>query len=127
MLNDDPLTAQIIGCAIEVHRQLGPGLLESSYQHCLAHEMQLQGVIFKAEQALPIKYKETQLNCGYRMDFVVADKVMPLQKVRNISTFLMVAKNESQIGIKNRRSKPSVRSSDPLDFNILTFCSDIIK
>lgn len=53
----DPLTEKVIGCAIEVHRALGPGLLESSYQQCLAHEMKPNGVPFVAEQPVPVEYK----------------------------------------------------------------------
>ena len=67
----DPLTGTIVDAAIEVHRELGPGLLESAYQHCLGHELALRGVTFRREQALPVVYKEAHLECGYRMDLVV--------------------------------------------------------
>jgi len=67
----DPLTEKVIGCAIEVHRALGPGLLESSYQQCLAHEMKLNGIPFVAEQPVPVEYKGIRLDCGYRLDFLV--------------------------------------------------------
>ena len=67
----DPLTEKVIGCAIEVHRALGPGLLESAYQQCLAHEMKLHGIPFVAEQPVPVEYKGIRLDCGYRLDFVV--------------------------------------------------------
>ncbi len=72
----DPLTEQIIGCAIEVHRALGPGLLESAYQQCLAHEFQLQGVSFVMEEPVSVTYKEVTLDCGYRLDFLVDGKVI---------------------------------------------------
>lgn len=65
------LTAAVIGCAIEVHRNLGPGLLESSYQTCLAYELRLKEIPFKEEYALPIRYKKVELNCGYRIDLLV--------------------------------------------------------
>ena len=68
---NDPLTQKVIGCAIEVHRTLGPGLLESTYQHCLAHEFSLQNIPFKTEWPLPVNYKDIQLDCGYRVDLLV--------------------------------------------------------
>ncbi|MBK6324566.1 MAG: GxxExxY protein [Chloroflexi bacterium] len=76
MLIDEALTEQIIGAAMEVHRQLGPGLMENVYQVCLAHELDLRGVRCQREKPLPIVYKGTQLDCGYRLDFLVEDKVV---------------------------------------------------
>lgn len=76
MLIDEALTEQIIGAAMEVHRQLGPGLMENVYQICLAHELDLRGVKCQREKPLPIAYKGTQLDCGYRLDFLVEDKVV---------------------------------------------------
>jgi GxxExxY protein len=70
------LTEKIIGAAIEVHRALGPGLLESIYQTCLAHEIALRGLRFEKEKPLPVEYKGIKLESGYRLDFVVADKVV---------------------------------------------------
>jgi len=66
-------THEIIGAAIEVHRHLGLGLLESAYQTCLAHEMTLRGIAFKAQAALPVSYKGVELDCAYRMDYLVGD------------------------------------------------------
>ena len=70
------LTEKIIGAAIEVHRALGPGLLESIYQTCLAHEMALRGLHFEKEKPLPVEYKGVKLESGYRLDFVVDGKVV---------------------------------------------------
>jgi GxxExxY protein len=70
------LTEKIIGAAIEVHRALGPGLLESIYQTCLAHEMALRGLRFEKEKPLPVEYKDIKLESGYRLDFVVESKVV---------------------------------------------------
>jgi GxxExxY protein len=70
------LSNRIIGCAIEVHRVLGPGLLESTYQQCLARELQLNNIEFKLEQALPVQYKGCQLDCGYRIDVLVANEII---------------------------------------------------
>jgi GxxExxY protein len=76
MLYEKELTGQIIGAAIEVHRELGPGLLESAYQACLTQELSFQGLSFEQEKPLPVKYKGIQVDCGYRLDFVVAGKVV---------------------------------------------------
>ncbi|MGC9365330.1 MAG: GxxExxY protein [Fidelibacterota bacterium] len=82
---DNQLTRTIIGCAIEVHKELGPGLLESAYQQSLAHEFQLQGIPFEAEKDLPIIYKNSRLDCGYRIDFLVKERViLELKSVREI-------------------------------------------
>jgi GxxExxY protein len=70
------LTAKIIGAAIEVHKTLGPGLLESAYEECLAHEMQLCGLDFERQVPLPVAYKGINLNCGYRLDFLVEKAVV---------------------------------------------------
>ena len=70
------LTREIIGAAIEVHRHLGPGLLESAYQQCLAKEFQLRGISYQSEWPLPLEYKGLRVNCGYRVDFLVANSVV---------------------------------------------------
>ncbi|HEV8430381.1 MAG TPA: GxxExxY protein [Pyrinomonadaceae bacterium] len=70
------LTHEIIGAAIEVHRKLGPGLLESSYRECLCRELLLRGVAFRREKGLPLEYKGIKLDCGYRIDILVADRVV---------------------------------------------------
>jgi len=66
----------IIGAAIEVHRTLGPGLLESAYQQCLSHEFALREIPFERQKPLPVDYKGTLLDCGYRLDFLVAGMVV---------------------------------------------------
>jgi len=70
------LTEQIIGAAIEVHRELGPGLLESAYEVCLSHELELRGIAHKCQVVLPVRYKGMELDAGYRMDVFVDDKVV---------------------------------------------------
>ena len=72
----DRLSNQIIGCAIEVHKALGPGLLESAYEQCLAHELSLAKISFKLQYPVPIQYKEVQLDCGYRIDIFVDDQII---------------------------------------------------
>ena len=72
----DTLSNKVIGCAIEVHRALGPGLLESTYEQCLAREMDLSGILFKLQSPLPVEYKGIKLDCGYRVDIFVEDKLI---------------------------------------------------
>ena len=72
------LTHEIVGAAIEVHRHLGPGLLESSYQECLCHELWLRGIGFRKEYQLPLNYKGIKVDCGYRVDILV-EEVVPVE------------------------------------------------
>ncbi|MBN2564934.1 MAG: GxxExxY protein [Candidatus Eisenbacteria bacterium] len=69
------LTGKVIGCAIEVHRLLGPGLLESTYEQCLARELALNGIAFQLQQPLSVEYKDVRLDCGYRVDVLVDGRV----------------------------------------------------
>ena len=73
-IND--LSSSIIGAAIEVHRALGPGLLESAYERCLAREFALRDIPFQQQISLPVHYKGTRLDCGYRLDFLVAERIV---------------------------------------------------
>lgn len=85
-LYNHPLSHKVIGCAIAVHRALGPGLLESTYEQCLAHEMHLTGLSFTQQQPMPVRYKGVNLDCGYRLDFLVEDfLVVELKAVDRIS------------------------------------------
>jgi len=70
------LSSQIIGAAIEVHKLLGPGLLESTYEECLCHELGLRGVFFERQTPLPVIYKGKVLDCGYRLDIVVEKRII---------------------------------------------------
>ncbi len=72
----DPRTAPIIGAAIEVHRHLAPGLLESAYEECLCHELHLRGIEFKRQVEVPVLYKGLKLDCGYKLDLIVQDEVI---------------------------------------------------
>ena len=72
----DPRTSAIIGAAIEVHRYLGPGLLESAYEECLCHELHLLGLAFERQVDLPVAYKGLKLDCGYRIDLIVQNQVV---------------------------------------------------
>ena len=72
----NPLTNEIIGLAIEVHRGLGPGLLESAYEECLCFELKEHGMAFRRQVALPVVYKLVKLDCGYRLDIVIEESVI---------------------------------------------------
>jgi GxxExxY protein len=81
----DVLSKRVIGCALEVHRTLGPGLLESAYRQCLAHELAVAKIPFRMELPLPIQYKGILLDCGYRMDLLVDDNlVLELKSVEAV-------------------------------------------
>ncbi|HYM59313.1 MAG TPA: GxxExxY protein [Thermoanaerobaculia bacterium] len=70
------VTEDIIGAAIEVHRALGPGLLESAYEECVCRELALRSVPLERQKVLPVEYKGVRLDCGYRLDLLVADAVV---------------------------------------------------
>ncbi len=70
------LSNQVIGCAIEVHRVLGPGLLESTYEQCLAHELKSHGIGFQLQHAVPVIYKDVKLDCGYRVDLLIENTLI---------------------------------------------------
>jgi len=94
------LSGLVIGAAIEVHKVLGPGLLESAYENCLCHELQLRSVIFERQKPLPITYKGVNLDCGYRLDVVVqgmlvlevkaCDKIEPIHQAQ-LLTYLKLS------------------------------------
>ena len=116
----DALTEKIIGCAIEVHRLTGPGLLESAYEQCFAHEMDEAGIIYERQKSVPVFYKQVRLDCGFRLDFLVAGSVivelksvevlqgihlaqiLTYMKLANIGTGLLINFNERRLvdGIK---------------------------
>jgi GxxExxY protein len=76
VMDINKLSSEIIGAAIEVHKALGPGLLESAYERCLCHELNLRGLSYKSQQPLDIRYKGIKLDCGYRLDIVFEDKII---------------------------------------------------
>ncbi len=89
----DELSNKVIGCAIEVHRAIGPGLLESAYQQCLAHEFYTSDIPFSMEHPLPVKYKNIKLDCGYRADFLI-DKQL-LIELKSVEK--LIAVHEAQL------------------------------
>jgi len=84
----DQITEQIIGAAIEVHRALGPGLLESAYEECICHELSLRDIQFKRQIPLPVEYKGIKLDCGYRLDLLAVDTVVV--EIKAVDTLLPI-------------------------------------
>jgi GxxExxY protein len=75
-MTENEISEKIIGCAIQVHRELGPGLLESSYEECLYFELVQSGLYVEKQKPLPLVYKEVKLDCGYRIDLIIENKVI---------------------------------------------------
>ncbi|MAF48399.1 MAG: GxxExxY protein [Rhodospirillales bacterium] len=100
-MEKDPLTDRVIGLAIEVHRQLGPGLLESAYETCLCHELTEAGLIFERQKPIGIHYKGTELDRGFRTDLIVeenllielkaVEKILPVHEAQ-LLTYLKLSK-----------------------------------
>ncbi|HRG94675.1 MAG TPA: GxxExxY protein [Polyangiaceae bacterium] len=116
MLIGEELTGVVIGAAIEVHKALGPGLLESAYEECLCCELGLRGVGFARQVELPISYKGASLTCGYRMDLVVADalvvelkaveRVLPLHEAQ-LLTYLRLS--QKRVGLLINFNVPTLK------------------
>jgi GxxExxY protein len=97
----DELSRDVIGCAIEVHRCLGPGLLESSYRQCLAYELSKAKLSFQMELPLPLNYKEILLDCGYRIDLLVRNEL--IIEIKSVEALLPI--HQAQILTYMRLSK----------------------
>ena len=99
-MKENEISERVIGCAIKVQRQLGPGLLESAYEECLCHELSLSDLAFKQQQPLPVDYKGIHIDCGYRVDIVVegklvlelkaCEKILPVHKAQ-LLTYLKLS------------------------------------
>ena len=92
-MRDSELTEVIIGAAIDVHKVLGPGLLESAYEECFCHELDLRGVVTVRQKPLPLVYKGLKLDCGYRLDVVVENRVVV--ELKTVDTLLPI--HEAQL------------------------------
>lgn len=115
------LTGQIIAAAVEVHRHLGPGLLESAYQACLCHELAIRRIDFRTEVALPVDYKSIHLDCGYRMDLVVAGKIAV--ELKSVDKILPI--HQAQLLTYLRLS--GMRVGLLINFNVLMLRQGIIR
>lgn len=100
-LQDDELTRQIIGAAIEVHKALGPGLLESAYQKCLTYELNLLDLEVRSEVSLPLIYKEIEIDYGYRIDLLVNDSVVIELKTVEAITDVHIAQTLTYLRLGN--------------------------
>jgi GxxExxY protein len=90
-IND--LTGEVIGAAIEIHRTLGPGLLESAYEECFCYELQLRNINFERQKPLPVVFKEVSLDCGYRLDLLVMNALVV--EIKAVETLLLI--HEAQL------------------------------
>jgi GxxExxY protein len=90
-IND--LTREVIGAAIEIHRTLGPGLLESAYEECFCHELQLRNLNFERQKPLPVVFKEVSLDCGYRLDLLIMNALVV--EIKAVETLLPI--HEAQL------------------------------
>ena len=115
------LSSRIIGCAIEAHRVLGPGLLESAYQHCLAREFSLNEIPFALEVPIPVEYKGLELDCGYRADVLVngeillelkvVERVSPIHSAQLLSYMKLAGIHQGfLINCNSKRLKDGLRS-----------------
>ena len=112
----DPLTREVIGAAIEVHREMGPGLLESVYQLCLEHELKLRGIEHQSQQPLPVVYKDLHLDVDLRMDIYfpgrlvvelkAVEKLLPIHEAQ-LLTYLRLTK--SHVGLLINFSAPVLK------------------
>jgi len=84
----DELSRSVIGCALEVHRNLGPGLLESTYRQCLACELSHAGILFQMEVSLPVRYKDILLDCGYRIDLLARGEL--IVEIKSVEALLPI-------------------------------------
>jgi len=120
-LIEGDLTEQILGAAIDVHRALGPGLLESAYQACMCRELSLRGIPFRSQVLLPVHYKGLDLDCGYRIDLVVNERA--IVELKAVERFAPI--HESQLLTYLRLSK--IRVGLLINFNVPLLPKGIIR
>ncbi len=118
---ENEITEKIIGCAIEVHKQLGPGLLESAYEECLYYELLSNGLDVKKQLALPLVYKDIKLDAGYRIDLLVENKV--IVEIKSVEAIAEIHK--AQLMTYMKLSK--IRIGLLLNFNVLRLKDGIVR
>ena len=101
-MHENDISKRVIGCAIEVHRSLGPGLLESVYEECLAAEMDAQKIYCDRQRPIPIIYRNVKLDCGYRVDFLVEGKVVVDLKALDLIPPVMYAQVLTYVRLLNK-------------------------
>ena len=112
----DDLSNRVIGCAIEVHRHLGPGLLESTYEQCLAYELHQAKIDYLVQPPLPVNYKDVKIDCGYRMDLLVGgglvvelksvERMLPIHDAQ-ILTYMKLS--QSKVGLLMNFNVPRMK------------------
>lgn len=102
-MNEDKITERIIGCALKVHKSLDPGLLESAYKECLNYEMQECGLSVEKEKPLPLVYEKVKLECGYRADFLIENKVIIEVKSVEVLNDIHLAQTLTYLKLIHRR------------------------
>lgn len=121
MLLEEQLTEQIIGSAIEVHRELGPGLLESAYEGCLCHEFHLRNLTFQRQVDLPVTYKGVNLDCGYRIDLIVENLV--ILELKSIEQILPIHQAQLLTYLRIGRKKVGLL----INFNVSVLKNGIVR
>lgn len=102
-MQDNDLTELIIGCAIKVHKFLGPGLLESAYEECLSYELDKNSLDVKRQIPIPVVYEEIKLDCGYRLDLLVNDTVIVEVKAVELLSKIHLAQILSYLKLSNKK------------------------
>ncbi|MGB4204420.1 MAG: GxxExxY protein [Bacteroidales bacterium] len=115
------ITEKIIGCAIEVHKQLGPGLLESAYEECLFYELKNTGLEVKKQLALPLVYKEIKLDAGYRIDLLIENKV--IVEIKSVDVLVEIHKAQLMTYMKLANIKVGLL----MNFNVTKLKEGIIR
>ena len=110
----DQITEKIIGCAIEVHRVLGLGLLESAYEECLCRELDLQHIPYQRQVSLPVWYKGIAVDCGYRLDLVVLDTV--IVEIKAVERLAPIHNAQLLTYLKLSQSRPRMRKRNDSHF-----------
>jgi GxxExxY protein len=121
VLMEGEVTEEIIGAAVAVHRELGPGLLESAYQACMCREFSLRAIPFRSQVDLPVHYKGLRLDCGYRIDLVVDERV--IVELKSVERFCSV--HESQLLTYLRLCR--LRVGLLINFNVAALRKGIVR
>jgi len=115
------ITEIIIGCAIEVHKQLGPGLLESAYEECLFYELKNHGLDVKKQHALPLVYKEIKLDAGYRIDLLIENKV--IVEIKSVDAIVEIHKAQLMTYMKLAKIKVGLL----MNFNVIRLKDGMVR
>lgn len=108
----DPISETVIGAAIDVHRALGPGLLESAYEACLCHELAERGIAFQSQVSMPVTYRSVEIDCGYRIDMLIENSL--IVELKTVEKLLPI--HEAQLLTYMRLS--DVKTGLLMNFNV---------